>query len=94
MFKKYKPGVKSLKMDTVIYADFESILPPYNTCEKQNETNKSINNHVACGYSINVVDNHKKHKNKLLIVVTTLLLHFVKKYVRLHTKKLVLLRVK
>ena len=94
MFKKYKPGVKSLKMDTVIYADFESILPPYNTCEKQNETNKSINNHVACSYSINVVDNHKKHANKLLIVVTTLLLHFVKKYVRLHTKKLVLLRVK
>ena len=94
MFKKYKPGVKSLKMDTVIYADFESILPPYNTCEKQNETNKSINNHVACGYSINVVDNHKKHANKLLIVVTTLLLHFVKKYVRLYTKKLVLLRVK
>ena len=59
-FKKYKPGVKSLKMNTVIYADFESILPPYNTCEKQNETNKSINKHVACGYSINVVDNHKK----------------------------------
>ena len=59
-FKKYKPGVKSLKMNTVIYADFESILLPYNTCEKQNETNKSINKHVACGYSINAVDNHKK----------------------------------
>ena len=57
-FKKYKPGVKSLKMNTVIYADFESILEPYNTCEKQNETNKSINKHIACGYSINVVDNH------------------------------------
>ena len=25
-FKRYKPGAKSLKMDTVIYADFESIL--------------------------------------------------------------------
>ena len=47
-------------MNTVIYADFESILPPYNTCAKQDETNKSINKHVACGYSINVVDNHKK----------------------------------
>ena len=59
-FKKYKLSVKSLKMNTVIYADFESILPPYNTCEKQNETNKSINKHAAYGYSINVVDNHKK----------------------------------
>ena len=27
-FKRYKPGAKSLKMDTVIYADFESILVP------------------------------------------------------------------
>ena len=54
--KKYKPGVKSLKMNTVIYAGFESILVPYNTCK--NETNKSINKHIACGYSINVLDNH------------------------------------
>ena len=59
-FKIYKPGVKSLKMNTVVYADVESIIAPYNTCEKQNETNKSINKHVACGYLINVVDNHKK----------------------------------
>ena len=57
-FKKYKPGVKSLKMNNVMYADFESILARYNTCEKQNETNKSINKHIACGYSINVVDHH------------------------------------
>ena len=34
------------------------MLAPYNTCEKQNETNKSINKHITCGYSINVVDNH------------------------------------
>ena len=27
-FKRYTPGAKSLKMDTVIYADFESILVP------------------------------------------------------------------
>ena len=47
-------------MNTVISADFESILLPYSACEKQNETNKSINKHAACGYSINVVDNHKK----------------------------------
>ena len=59
-FKKYKRGVKSLKMNTVVYADFQLILTLYNTCEKQNETNKSINKHVACGYLINVVDNHKK----------------------------------
>ena len=57
---KYKPDVKSLKMNSAIYADFESVLPPYTTCEKRNETNKSINKNVACGYSINVVDNHKK----------------------------------
>ena len=30
-------------MNIVIYADFESILMPCNTCGKQNETNKSIN---------------------------------------------------
>ena len=49
-FKKFKPGAKSLKMNTAIYADFELILFP---CE----TNKN-NKHVACGYSINIVDNH------------------------------------
>ena len=81
-------------MNIVVNADFESILLPYNTCEKQNETNKSINKHAACGYSINVADNHKKHANKLMIVVTMLFLHFVRKYVLLHTKTLVLLRVK
>ena len=53
-----------------------------------------MNKHVACGYSINNVDNHKKHANKLIIVVTMLFLHFVKKCVLLHTKKIVLLRVK
>ena len=52
-FKKYNPGEKSLKMNTVIYADFESILVPNNTCRKE-----IINKQVRCGYSINVVDNH------------------------------------
>ena len=56
-FKKYKPGAKSLKMNTVIYADFESILVPYSTCDKENETNKKIKKQVPCGYSINVVSN-------------------------------------
>ena len=45
-------------MNTVIYADFESILVPYSTCDKENGTSKVINNHVPCGYSINVVNNH------------------------------------
>ena len=49
-FKKFKAVAKSLKMNTAIYADFELILFP---CE----TNKN-NKHVACGYSINIVDNH------------------------------------
>ena len=42
-FKRYKPGAKSLKMDTVIYADFESILVPYATCDKEHETCKKVN---------------------------------------------------
>ena len=45
-------------MNTVIYADFESILAPYSTCDKKNGTSKVINNHVPCGYSISVVNNH------------------------------------
>ena len=40
-------------MNTVRYADFESILVPNNTCRK-----KMINKQVPCGYSINVADNH------------------------------------
>ena len=57
-FKKYNPGVKSLKMNTVIYADFQSILVPYSTCDKENQTSKIINKQVPCGYSINVVNSH------------------------------------
>ena len=56
-FKTYKPGAKSLKMDTVVYADFESILVPYSTCDKKHETCKKVNKQVPCGYSINVVSN-------------------------------------
>ena len=59
-FKTYKPGAKSLKMETVVYADFESILVPYSTCDKKHETCKKVNKQVPCGYSINVVSNHNK----------------------------------
>ena len=59
-FKRYKPRAKSLKMNTVIYPDFESILAPYNTCDKEHETCKKVNEQVPCGYSINVVSAHSK----------------------------------
>ena len=81
-------------MNTVIYADFESILAPYNTCEKQNETTKSINKHIACGYSINVVDNHSNRCKQTYYRGDILLLNFVKKYVLLHKKRLVFARDK
>ena len=57
-FKRYKPGAKSLKMNTVIYADFKSILVPYSTRDKEHETCKKVNKQVPCGYSINVVNSH------------------------------------
>ena len=41
--KQYSPGSKSLRMNSVIYADFESILLPYSTCDKENVTTKKIN---------------------------------------------------
>ena len=47
-------------MDTVMYADFESILVPYRTCNKEHETCKKVNKQVPCAYSINVVSTHKK----------------------------------
>ena len=58
--KQYAPGAKSLKINSVIYADFESILLPYSTCDKENITNKKLNKQVPCGYSINVITNHNK----------------------------------
>ena len=45
-------------MNSVIYADFESILLPYSTCDKENEKTKNLNKKVPCGYLINVVTNH------------------------------------
>ena len=56
--KQYAPGAKSLRMNSVIYADFESILLPYSTCDKENVTSKKLNKQVPCGYSINVVTSH------------------------------------
>ena len=58
--KQYVPGANLLKMNSVIYVDFESILLPYSTCDKENVTNKKLNKHVPCGYSVNVVTNHDK----------------------------------
>ena len=47
-------------MDTVIHADFESILVLYSTSDKEYETCKKVNKQVTCGYSINVVSAHSK----------------------------------
>ena len=57
-FKKSNPAGKSLKMNTVIHADFESILVHNNTYSKENASDGVIDKDIACGYSINVVDNH------------------------------------
>ena len=57
-FKMDKPGAKSLKTNSVIYADFESILAPYNTNDKEHKKCKKLNKHLACFYSINVVNSH------------------------------------
>ena len=79
--KQYTPGSKSLRTNSVIYADFESILLPYSTCDKENVTTKKINKQVPCGYSINVVTNHNNESNKLIIEAMQQLKHFVMKYV-------------
>ena len=57
---RYKPGSRSLKINSVIYADFECILMPYSGCDKENVTTKKLDKHVPCRYSINVVNNHNK----------------------------------
>ena len=58
---RYKPGSRSLKINSVIYiADFECILMPYSGYDKENVTTKKLDKHVPCGYSINVVSNHNK----------------------------------
>ena len=57
---RYKPGSRSLKINSVIYADFECILVPYSVCDKENVTIKKLDKHVPWGYSINIVNNHIK----------------------------------
>ena len=84
-FKRYKPGAKSLKMDTVMYADFELILVPYSICDKEHETCKKVNKQVPCGYSINVVSTHRKTSNNIVIAVKMLSVIFAEKCVALHT---------
>ena len=86
-FKRYKPGAKSLKMDTVINADFKSILVPYSTCDKKHETCKKVNKQVPCGYSLNVCTYKvyiEKHQSNTVIAVKMLLVIFVKKCVILY----------
>ena len=89
-FKRYKPGkpgAKPLKMHTVIYADFESILVSHSTCDKKHETCKKVNKQVPCGYSINVYTYKvyiEKHQSNIVIAVKMLLVIFVKKCVILH----------
>ena len=61
---RYKPGSRSLKINSVIYADFECILVPYTRCDKENVTTKIVDKHVSCGYSINAANNHSKEKNQ------------------------------
>ena len=38
---RYKPGSRSLKINSVIYADFECILMPYSGCDKEIVTTKN-----------------------------------------------------
>ena len=51
-------------MNSVIYADFESILLPYSTCDKEDVTTKKLNKQVPCGDSINVITNHNKQSKQ------------------------------
>ena len=62
--KQYTPGAKPLKMNSVIYADFESILLPYSTCDEEDVITKSLNKQVPCGYSINVITNHNNQSKQ------------------------------
>ena len=43
-----------------MYEDFESILVPYSTCDKEYETCKKVNKQVPCGYTTNVVNSHDR----------------------------------
>ena len=51
-------------MNSVSYADFESILLPYSTCDKENVKTKKLNKQVPCEYSINVLTNHNNQSKQ------------------------------
>ena len=51
-------------MNYVIYADLEAFLKPYHTSNNEYNITKEINKHEACGYSINVVNNHTKENQQ------------------------------
>ena len=48
---QYAPGAKSLKMNSIIYAE-------------ENATTKKLNKQVPCGYSINVVTSHNNESKQ------------------------------
>ena len=51
-------------MNSVTYADFESILLPYSSCDKEDVITKKLNKQGPCGYSINVVTNHNNESKQ------------------------------
>ena len=74
-------------MNSVIYADFESILLPYSTCDKEDVTTKKLNKQVPCGDSINVITNHNKQSKQTYYRGHSAVSTFckeIKKYVVLH----------
>ena len=77
-FEYHKPGSKSLKINHVIYADFETLLIPYQKCDNKDTITKDLNKHEVCGYSINVLITQKTH-SKLIIEAKIYLLNFVRK---------------
>ena len=82
-FKMYNSSGKSLKMNTVIYADFESILVPNDTCRKE-----IINKQVRCDYSINVVDNHSNRRKQTYYCGDNAISKFCKKIRAIAYKKI------
>ena len=51
-------------MNSVIYADFESILSPYGICDKEDVITKKLNKPVPCRYSISLVTNHNNQSKQ------------------------------
>ena len=62
--KQYARGVKSLKINSVICSDFEWILLPYSTCDKEIVKTKKLNKQVPCGYSIKFVTNNNNQSKQ------------------------------